>query len=80
MILEKNTWISVGKRLPETPNAWPVQVLIYLTIAGIEFYQTAKFYKDEWTDDAGHLIEAPAEVIAWMPILPYTQDEGKEQG
>lgn len=71
-------WIPVGERLPETPDPWPVQVWAVILIAGRQFYQSAKFYKNEWTDDEGRIIEDDlAIVIAWQPIAPYTPEEQK---
>lgn len=71
-------WICVENRLPETPNPWPVQVWVCIRIANVELYDTAKCYKAEWMDSSGNLIEAPAVVIAWMPISPFQPLSGEK--
>jgi len=74
----EDAWVAVSDRLPEITNPWPVQVLIQIQIGDHVLADTAKFYKGEWTDDGGKLIEAelpPAKVIAWMPIPKHQPTE-----
>lgn len=74
-------WVAVSERLPENPNPWPIQVWAYIevTTAGThihKFNQSAKFYKGEWTDDGGRIIEDElAKVVAWQYIAPYTPED-----